>query len=273
MWYNSLRKLWNIATSSQCEMKFAHVRIANISHLRSKYFTATLFHLSKGQISLKKALAIASAFFWWTIRDSPDCGRSTGELWQSTGLSFTTRPSSPRWLNIKHKRHTDWYVFYAWWTIRDSNPGPTGYEPVALTNWANGPYVSGCSAAIWSREWDFYFSSRNYTWWPVGGSNSRLRRERPPSWPLDQRAISFCRHFPIFPSRLQLSIFGIFGLNYRVRNGNGWIPNIIYTNYFICVFSSEPLSQILSHIEKKGEPASPYFPGPSPAKYFQHPRA
>ncbi len=21
-----------------------------------------------------------------------------------------------------------------WWTIRDSNPGPTGYEPVALTN-------------------------------------------------------------------------------------------------------------------------------------------
>ena len=22
----------------------------------------------------------------------------------------------------------------SWWTIRDSNPGPTGYEPVALTN-------------------------------------------------------------------------------------------------------------------------------------------
>mgnify|MGYP006945373241 CR=1 FL=1 len=21
-----------------------------------------------------------------------------------------------------------------WWTNRDSNPGPTGYEPVALTN-------------------------------------------------------------------------------------------------------------------------------------------
>ena len=25
------------------------------------------------------------------------------------------------------------------WTFGDSNPGPTGYEPVALTNWANGP--------------------------------------------------------------------------------------------------------------------------------------
>ena len=30
---------------SQCEMKFAHIREANISHLRSKYFTAKLFHL------------------------------------------------------------------------------------------------------------------------------------------------------------------------------------------------------------------------------------
>ena len=26
-----------------------------------------------------------------------------------------------------------------WWASRDSNPGPTGYEPVALTNWATGP--------------------------------------------------------------------------------------------------------------------------------------
>ena len=24
--------------------------------------------------------------------------------------------------------------FYLWWAIRGSNPGPTGYEPVALTN-------------------------------------------------------------------------------------------------------------------------------------------
>ena len=25
-------------------------------------------------------------------------------------------------------------TFFIWWTNRDSNPGPTGYEPVALTN-------------------------------------------------------------------------------------------------------------------------------------------
>ena len=24
--------------------------------------------------------------------------------------------------------------FVLWWAFRDSNPGPTGYEPVALTN-------------------------------------------------------------------------------------------------------------------------------------------
>ena len=28
-----------------------------------------------------------------------------------------------------------------WWAIRDSNPGPAGYEPDALTNWANGPHI------------------------------------------------------------------------------------------------------------------------------------
>ena len=55
MWNNSLRELWNIAPSSQCEMKFAS------SHLRSKYFTAELFHMAKPyftrrrRISLKKA--------------------------------------------------------------------------------------------------------------------------------------------------------------------------------------------------------------------------
>ena len=25
-------------------------------------------------------------------------------------------------------------VAFCWWTIKDSNLGPTGYEPVALTN-------------------------------------------------------------------------------------------------------------------------------------------
>ena len=45
---------WNLPTFAS----------ANISHLQSKYFTAKLFHLPEGQISLKKALASTSAFFW-----------------------------------------------------------------------------------------------------------------------------------------------------------------------------------------------------------------
>ena len=38
------------------------------------------------------------------------------------------------------------------------------------------------------------FPKHQRIWWPVGESNSCLRRERPPSWPLDQRA-TFLPHF------------------------------------------------------------------------------
>ena len=37
---------------------------------------------------------------------------------------------------------------------------------------------------------------------------------------------------PIFPVRLQTSIFGRSELNFRVRNGNGWTLALINTNYF-----------------------------------------
>ena len=37
---------------------------------------------------------------------------------------------------------------------------------------------------------------------------------------------------PIFPARLQASIFGRSELNFRVRNGNGWTLALINTNYF-----------------------------------------
>ena len=36
---------------------------------------------------------------------------------------------------------------------------------------------------------------------------------------------------PIFPARLQASIFGVNELNFRVRNGNGWTLVTINTNY------------------------------------------
>ncbi len=40
-----------------------------------------------------------------------------------------------------------------------------------------------------------------------------------------------CRHLPIFPGRFHPSIFGTIGLNFRVRYGNGWTPDVIDTDY------------------------------------------
>ena len=46
-----------------------------------------------------------------------------------------------------------------------------------------------------------------------------------------QETIFLCWRKPIFPGRLQPSIFGTSGLNFRVRDGNGWTPVVINTNY------------------------------------------
>ena len=42
-----------------------------------------------------------------------------------------------------------------------------------------------------------------------------------------------CRHWPIFPVRLQTSIVGTAELNFRVRNGNGWTLCVKSTDYII----------------------------------------
>ena len=42
--------------------------------------------------------------------------------------------------------------------------------------------------------------------------------------------VLFVLALPIFPARLQASIFGADELNFRVRNGNGWTPIAINTN-------------------------------------------
>ena len=39
---------------------------------------------------------------------------------------------------------------------------------------------------------------------------------------------------PIFPVRLQTSIFGANELNFRVRDGNGWTLTAINTNLLSC---------------------------------------
>ena len=43
--------------------------------------------------------------------------------------------------------------------------------------------------------------------------------------------VRFVSALPIFPVRLQTSIFGASELNFRVRDGNGWTLTAISTNY------------------------------------------
>ena len=48
---------------------------------------------------------------------------------------------------------------------------------------------------------------------------------------------------PIFPARLQASIFGRSELNFRVRNGNGWTLALISTNLLCCLLFFEKKSK------------------------------
>ena len=45
------------------------------------------------------------------------------------------------------------------------------------------------------------------------------------------------QHLPIFPGRLQPSIFGTTQLNFRVRDGNGWILSVIGTGFSLYMLS------------------------------------
>ena len=42
---------------------------------------------------------------------------------------------------------------------------------------------------------------------------------------------------PIFPGRLQPSIFSASELNFRVRDGNGWTLTAISTNYILAAYA------------------------------------
>ena len=50
---------------------------------------------------------------------------------QRSDWKICKRPAFPKTHQIEK---TPTGVFSIWWVFRDSNPGPTGYEPGALTN-------------------------------------------------------------------------------------------------------------------------------------------
>ena len=61
---------------------------------------------------------------------------------------------------------------------------------------------------------------------------------------------------PIFPGRLQPSIFGACELNFRVRDGNGWTLTAINTDYHYCFRSNKLNCKAFSSFcqEKNGDP-------------------
>ncbi|KAF1855856.1 hypothetical protein Lal_00001548 [Lupinus albus] len=54
----------------------------------------------------------------------------------------------------------------------------------------------------------------------------------------NKKALTF--RLPILPGRFQPSTFGVYGLNYRVRDGNGWIPIAIATEFLTGLIKSSP---------------------------------
>ncbi len=54
---------------------------------------------------------------------------------------FKTDPFNRAWVFLRVN------LYSKWWTRQDSNLRPTGYEPVALTNWATGP-INGSGGGI-----------------------------------------------------------------------------------------------------------------------------
>ena len=66
----------------------------------------------------------------------------------------------------------------------------------------------------------------------------------------------FVLALPIFPARLQASIFGRSELNFRVRNGNGWTLALISTNLLSFEKESKQRKLHTSFFKKRSVPFS-----------------
>ena len=115
-----------------------------------------------------------------------------------------------------------------WWAFGDLNPGPSGYEPDALTNWAKGPSFK----ILLGRKFAATYAVAANSWMApqVGLEPTTLRLTAACStdWAIEECK---CARRVIFPGRLQPSIFTVNELNYCVRNGNRCTLITINTHY------------------------------------------
>ena len=63
MWNNSLRELWNIAPSSQCEMKFAHIRASEYFTFAEQIFHSEAISLARRANFTEKSQVVRLGFF------------------------------------------------------------------------------------------------------------------------------------------------------------------------------------------------------------------
>ena len=76
------------------------------------------------------------------------------------------------------------------WTLWGSNPGPTGYEPVALTCWAKRPKIL-VKVVAKEQLWQVYHTVLNWLLWPLRWTSQPSTAEHSEEHPNNIRTLSF----------------------------------------------------------------------------------
>ena len=107
----------------------------------------------KIMVSLGRALASASQPDWriWLFKSSHPYNAEKSDSKCCRTFLAGAQGLEPWAYGFGDRRSTNWAIplckykgrnrpYFLWWAFRDSNPGLSGYEPEALTNWAKGPW-------------------------------------------------------------------------------------------------------------------------------------
>ena len=79
---------------------------------------------------------------WWAGMDSNHRTLSRTDLQSAAFSRSATYPYAKNGNLDTSNNYNNLFKIKIWWcAFKDSNLGPTGYEPVALTNWAKGASI------------------------------------------------------------------------------------------------------------------------------------